>query len=91
MLLPLASTTWCGLRSDVRMWCPRKLGVWLAVDAVTLEVVQRPSLSQDDERLFCRCPASAGSAMSTVRTASAATFMLFSWVDHRCEAVFYIF
>jgi len=29
--------------------------------------------------------------MSTVRTASAATFMLFSWVDHRCEAVFYIF
>jgi hypothetical protein len=71
------------------MWCRRKLGVWLAVDA--LKVVQRPSLLQDGEKLFCRCTASAGSAMSTVRTASATTFTFSSSVDHACEAVFYNF
>ncbi|MGA7579994.1 MAG: hypothetical protein WBW59_01645, partial [Pseudolabrys sp.] len=45
-LLPLASTVWCGLRSDVRLE--------FDVNAAALRVVQRPSLSQVGEILFCR-------------------------------------
>src|SRR5262245_38912797 len=64
---------WCSLRSDVPV-CPCKLGGFLDVGAVTVKVVQRPSLSQAGETLFCGSPASAGSAMSTLRATSAATF-----------------
>jgi len=46
MLLPLASTARSGLR-------PRKLCVLLDVGAAKLKVVQRPSLSQNGETLFC--------------------------------------
>jgi hypothetical protein len=47
----------------------------IEVGAVTFKVVQRPSLSQAGETLFCGAPALAGSAMSTLRATSAATFM----------------
>jgi hypothetical protein len=43
-----------GLRSNVPVWRPRKLDALLDVGAVTVSVVQRPSLSQIGETLFWR-------------------------------------
>jgi hypothetical protein len=54
MLLPLASMTRRGLRADVPVWRLRKFDALLDMGAVTVMVLQRPSLLQIGETLFCR-------------------------------------